>query len=242
LGCSLAAAGRSLEATAAYQRVAADAERILGSTDPQTLAYRQALVLSYRPAGLTSEPVTLAETVLREPEREDRLRVLEGEDLGSYTVEALDTTLDDLIAAATKSGEPTAVDVGLLLRDVRGLFATRVTAEELQALGSDTDAVRRVLTSDAVDAYESHEAEVPGGSETMRAVEQQIMLQVIEQEWSSWLSDWKDPPTIEFDDTAETQSSTQGSPRAEFDVFGDLMATVDRRYIAYLMHVQIQAD
>ncbi|SDT83482.1 NB-ARC domain-containing protein [Streptomyces sp. TLI_053] len=68
-GNTLTSAGLISAAVTHWQRLAADAERLLGTDAPDTLTARSNLALSYRQAGHTGEAIVLEERVLADRER-----------------------------------------------------------------------------------------------------------------------------------------------------------------------------
>ncbi|MBO0692435.1 MAG: preprotein translocase subunit SecA, partial [Acidimicrobiaceae bacterium] len=117
-----------------------------------------------------------------------RMQILEGEDLRERTVEVLSSAIDSIVGAhcATEFVEDWNVDA--LLTELRQYFPTKTTAEEIQEAGN-TNAVYELLAGEALSYYDEREESMPGGEETMRSLEREVMLQLIDQKWREHLSE-----------------------------------------------------
>ncbi|MGH9058772.1 MAG: SEC-C metal-binding domain-containing protein, partial [Acidimicrobiales bacterium] len=81
---------------------------------------------------------------------------------------------------------------------------------------------------------------MPGGEETMRSLEREVMLQLIDQKWREHLS--------EMDYLREginLRAMGQQDPlvawqRDGYQMFGQLMSSIDDDYVKIVMHAQVQ--
>jgi preprotein translocase subunit SecA len=81
---------------------------------------------------------------------------------------------------------------------------------------------------------------MPGGEDTMRALEREVMLQIIDQKWREHLS--------EMDYLREginLRAMGQQDPLVEwqregYEMFGQLMSGIDDDYVKIVMHAQVQ--
>src|ERR1700738_4586149 len=81
---------------------------------------------------------------------------------------------------------------------------------------------------------------MPGGADTMRALEREVMLQIIDTKWREHLS--------EMDYLREginLRAMGQKDPLVEgqrdgYDMFGQLMSSIDDDYVKIVMHAQVQ--
>jgi preprotein translocase subunit SecA len=168
-----------------------------------------------------------------------RAMILEGEDLRTRTIEVLSAALDGLIRAHCPSDFEEDWNAEGLLTELKLYFPSKKTVEDLKAAGG-TDALYEMLAAEAIEYYEEREATIPGGEETMRALERQVMLQLIDQRWREHLS--------EMDYLREginLRAMGQRDPLVEwqrdgYEMFGQLMSSVDDDYVKYVMHAQIQ--
>ncbi len=168
-----------------------------------------------------------------------RLQILEGEDLQARTVEVLTSALDTIVSDHCPTAFSEDWDLEGLVRETRLYFPTTLTTDDLEPAAS-TDEVYEMLAGDAVSYYEQREASMPGGAETMRALEREVMLQIIDTKWREHLS--------EMDYLREginLRAMGQQDPLVEwqrdgYDLFGQMMASIDDDYVKIVMHAQVQ--
>ncbi len=166
-----------------------------------------------------------------------RLQVLEGEDLREHTLELLETAIQSLVADAC-SGYAEDWDLPRLIAEVGQYYPTQFTPEEL-AQADSADIVAESLWKEALQYYEQREASMPGGEETARQIERDVMLQIIDQRWREHLA--------EMDYLREginLRAMGQQDPlvawqREGYSMFGQLMDAVDEDYLRYVMHVEV---
>ncbi|MDP9074991.1 MAG: SEC-C metal-binding domain-containing protein [Actinomycetota bacterium] len=168
-----------------------------------------------------------------------RRQILDGEDLRARTLEVLSSALDAIVNANCLTDFNEDWDLEGLLREVRMYFPTKFVVEDL------SDAVRPAqiyesLVAEALAYYDSREESMPGGSDTMRALEREVMLQIIDQKWREHLS--------EMDYLREginLRAMGQQDPlvawqREGYEMFGQLMSGIDDDYVKIVMHAQVQ--
>jgi preprotein translocase subunit SecA len=168
-----------------------------------------------------------------------RMQILEGEDLRSHTIEVLSSALDSTVSANCGGDVIEDWTVDGLIAEARQYFPTSITREEVEALGG-ADAIYERLAGEAVEYYDRREAEMPGGEDTMRALEREVMLQLIDQKWREHLS--------EMDYLREginLRAMGQRDPLVEwqrdgYEMFGQMMASIDEDYVKIVMHAQVQ--
>jgi hypothetical protein len=111
-----------------------------------------------------------------------------------------------------------------------------LTVETLrQCVG--TDELYEVLMAEATAYYEAREEEL--GAETMRNIERQVMLRIIDQRWREHL--------YEMDYLQEginLRAMGQKDPLAEwqregYEMFGAMMKGIAQDFVKYVMHVQV---
>jgi preprotein translocase subunit SecA len=174
-----------------------------------------------------------------------RAQILEGEDLRARTIEVLSSAVDGVVTANCPSGEdPEDWNLDGLLSEVRQYFPAETTKEQLSEL-SDPNEVYELLAAEAIGYYEAREQSMPapeGGApeDTMRALEREVMLQLIDQKWREHLS--------EMDYLREginLRAMGQQDPlvawqRDGYEMFGQLMSSIDDDYVKIVMHAQVQ--
>jgi len=169
------------------------------------------------------------------------MQVIDGEDLRQRTLDLL----ADLTEATVRDHCPDDFeenwDLDGLLNEVRLLFPTRFSADDLRQAASADQVFESVLT-EAVARYEEREQGMPGGAETMRQLERDIMLQIIDQRWREHLA--------EMDYLREginLRAMGQQDPlvawqKEGYDMFGQLMDAINEDYVRYVMHVEVLAE
>ena len=174
-----------------------------------------------------------------------RVQVMEGEDLRQRTVDVLTSALDSMIRAHCPSDFREEWDLDGLLTEARTYFPTQQSVDGLKDVDT-TDGVYEALVGEGIEYYEKREQSMPAGSpegqpeETMRQLEREIMLQLIDQRWREHLS--------EMDYLREgisLRSLGQRDPLVEwqrdgYEMFGQMIASIDDEYVKYVMHSQVQ--
>jgi preprotein translocase subunit SecA len=174
-----------------------------------------------------------------------RRQILEGEDLRTRTIEVLSSAIDSSVTAnCGESDFPEDWNLDGLLTEIRLYFPAMGTKEELAQL-PDSNAIYEALAEEGITYYEQREQAMPapeGGepADTMRALEREVMLQLIDQKWREHLS--------EMDYLREgigLRAMGQQDPlvawqRDGYEMFGQLMAGIDDDYVKIVMHAQVQ--
>jgi preprotein translocase subunit SecA len=166
-----------------------------------------------------------------------RLQVLEGEDLRDHTLELIENAIQSLVADAC-TGYAEDWDLPRLLAEVSQYYPTRFTVEEL-AEADSSELITDSLLQEAVGYFEQRETSMPGGADTARQIERDVMLQIIDQRWREHLA--------EMDYLREginLRAMGQQDPlvawqREGYSMFGQLMDAIDDDYLRYVMHVEV---
>ncbi len=168
-----------------------------------------------------------------------RQQILDGEDLRARTIEVISSAIDGIVSAHAGTEYSEEWDLEGLLTEARLYFPANATTEQLAEL-QGTDEVYEHLAGEAITYYEERERSMPGGEETMRALEREVMLQLIDQKWREHLS--------EMDYLREginLRAMGQKDPLVEwqrdgYQMFGQMMAGIDDDYVKIVMHAQVQ--
>jgi preprotein translocase subunit SecA len=174
-----------------------------------------------------------------------RVQVMEGEDLRQRTIDVLTSAIDTMIRAHCPSDFPEEWDLDGLLTEARTYFPTQQSIDGLKDVPT-TDAVYEALVGEGIEYYEKREQSLPAGSpdgkpeDTMRQLEREIMLQLIDQRWREHLSEMD-----YLREGIQLRSLGQRDPLVEwqrdgYDMFGQMMASIDDDYVKYVMHSQVQ--
>ena len=165
-----------------------------------------------------------------------RDQILEGADLREeamqYLADAVDTTIDTYCV----SDADDEWNLDGLVTELQTFFPTKVTIEHLAACKS-TDEMYDIVMAEATHFYTQREEEL--GSEVMREIERQVMLQIIDQRWREHL--------YEMDYLQEginLRAMGQKDPLVEwqregFEMFGQMMHGISQDFVRYVMHVQV---
>jgi preprotein translocase subunit SecA len=167
-----------------------------------------------------------------------RLQIIDGEDLKPHTVELLTAMVDDVVASHCPSEFPEEWDLEALVVELTQYYPTKFTVADLEAATSRAQLTESVLT-EALELYDERDETFPGGAETAREIERNVMIQIIDQRWREHL--------VEMDYLNEgihLRGIAQTDPlvawqREGFEMFGKLMDSIDDDYLRYVMHVQV---
>ena len=170
---------------------------------------------------------------------ERRREILEGEDLRDASVEAISVVVDGLIETHAAAEHPEEWDVDTLESEVKGYWPTLLDADQFAEEPSGA-ALYQTLTTEALERYENREEVV--GDETMRQVERQIMLRLIDQRWRDHLyaMDYL-REGIHLRAMGQKDPATEWQ-REGFEMFGEMMHNIDTEFVRYIMHVEVKED
>jgi preprotein translocase subunit SecA len=165
-----------------------------------------------------------------------RDQILDEADLRAETIEYLDDAIDATVSTFCVAEADDEWDLEGLHAEISTFWPTELTEEQLGEAHS-TDELREILQYDAVAYYELREVEL--GEETMRQIERQVMLNIIDQHWREHL--------LEMDYLQEginLRAMGQRDPLVEwqregYEMFGEMMRSIAQDFVKYVMHVQV---
>jgi preprotein translocase subunit SecA len=165
-----------------------------------------------------------------------RDQILDSADLREEAMEYLAEAIDGVIGTFCVSDFHEEWDIEGLLPEMTAFWPLEATVADLDALGS-TDELYDRLMGEATAYYEAREAEL--GAETMREMERQIMLQIIDQRWREHL--------YEMDYLQEginLRAMGQKDPLVEwqregFEMFGVMMGSIAQDFVKYVMRAEV---
>jgi len=168
-----------------------------------------------------------------------RWQVLDGADLREDTLELIEQSIDGIVDTYCAGGYDEEWDIDGLLNEVRGYYPTKFTADELRQ-AANADELAESLVAEAIAQYTQRETEV--GIDTMREVERRVMLQIIDQHWVEHLSEMD-----YLNEAIGLRAMGQKDPLVEwqregFEMFGNMMGSIDDDYVKHIMHVQVVAE
>jgi preprotein translocase subunit SecA len=170
-----------------------------------------------------------------------RYQIIEGEDLHDETIELLESTMTAVVASSCPSDYPEEWDLPRLVTEVTQYYPTKFVAEDLAGASTVGQITESILT-EALDLYADRDETIPGGEDTARQLERDIMLQIIDQRWQDHLA--------EMDYLREginlramgNQDPLVAYQREGFDMFGKLMDGISDDYLRYIFHVQVLTE
>jgi preprotein translocase subunit SecA len=170
-----------------------------------------------------------------------RLQIIDGEDLQEETIESLEETITSLVASSCPSDYPEEWDLPGLVTEVSQYFPTKFTADDLGAATTVGQLTESIVT-EALELYTERDETIPGGAETARQLERDIMLQIIDQRWQDHLAEMdylREGINLRAMGNQDPQVAYQ---RDGFEMFGKLMSGINDDYLRYVFHVQVLAE
>ncbi len=168
-----------------------------------------------------------------------RDQILSDADLREEGLQMLAETVEALISSFCGAEFHEDWDFEGLMAEVDAYWPTQLSAADLEDI-VDTDTVYERLMGEATGYFEQREEAF--GADSMREIERQVMLQIIDQKWRDHL--------YEMDYLHEgihLRGLGQKDPLVEwqregFSMFGQMMDSIADDYVKYLMHVQVVVD
>jgi preprotein translocase subunit SecA len=168
---------------------------------------------------------------------ERRLQIIDGEDLEERTEDLLVSAVETSVAESCPSAYPEEWDLKGLIDGVTQYYPTRFSVEDLSQAATTDDLVESIV-EEALEYYEQHSESMPGGSDTMRQIERDVMLQIIDQRWRDHLAEMdnlKDGIHLRWTVQADPLNAWQSEG---FNMFGQLVEVIDNDYLRYILHVE----
>jgi len=168
-----------------------------------------------------------------------RSQILDGADLRTEAMEYLAEAVDGAIGTYCVSDFAEEWDLEGLVAEIHALWPSRLDAAALAA-ADGTDTLYETLMAEAVAHYEAREAEV--GPDTMRQLEREVMLRIIDQRWREHLQAMDN-----LRDGINLRAMGQKDPlnewqREGFEFFGEMMKGIAQDFVTYLMRIQVTIE
>jgi preprotein translocase subunit SecA len=165
-----------------------------------------------------------------------RDQILEGLDLKSAAMEYLADAVEALLETHCASVADDEWDLDGLAAELHTFWPTTIDVERLAECGS-TDAIAELVLDDATAHYARREEEL--GDETMREIERQVMLRIIDQRWREHLEEMD-----YLKEGINLRAMGQKDPLVEwqregFEMFAAMMKGIAQDFVKYVMHVQV---
>ena len=168
---------------------------------------------------------------------ERRLQIIDGDDLEERTEDLLAGAAEKLVAEHCPSEFAEEWDLKGLVDGLTQYYPTKFTVADLAQAATTEDLVESIV-EEALDYYEKHSEAMPGGAETMRQIERDVMLQIIDQRWRDHLAEMdnlKDGIHLRWTVQADPLNAWQ---QEGYSMFGQLMEVIDNDYLRYILHVE----
>jgi preprotein translocase subunit SecA len=169
-----------------------------------------------------------------------RREVLEGRDMSDVARDQVGEVVANLVEEYTEGEVFEEWDLGGLETQAESLWPLQVDLSQLDAQSSDREEIIRLLTEDALTAYERREEEF--GDELRRFLERQILLQIIDNRWREHL--------YEMDYLREgihLRGFAQIDPLVAyknegFSMFDELMVSIWQEFTRVIFHVEVNVE
>ena len=169
-----------------------------------------------------------------------RREILEGRDMSDVSRQEVAEVIARMVQEYTASEVFEDWDLAGLATQAAQLWPLTVDLRDLDPTSSDRDEITRVLTEDAVAAYEKREEEL--GDELMRYLERQILLQIIDNRWREHL--------YEMDYLREgihLRGFAQIDPLVAyknegFSMFQELMNSIWEEFTRVIFHIEVTIE
>ncbi len=168
---------------------------------------------------------------------ERRLQIIDGDDLEAHTEDLLAGVAEKLVTEYCPNEFEEDWDLKGLVDDLTQYYPTKFTASDLEQAGTTEDLIESVV-EEALENYETHSESMPGGAETMRQIERDVMLQIMDARWRDHLTEMdnlKDGIHLRWTVQADPLNAWQ---QEGYSMFGQLLEVVDNDYLRYIMHVE----
>jgi preprotein translocase subunit SecA len=165
-----------------------------------------------------------------------RMRVIDGEDLRSHLMDVIDSALSDVVESYCPTPFREDWNLDGLLNEVKLYYPSKFELDEL-AEAVTPEQLHQSLVSEAVGYYEDREKQY--GEDTMREVERQIYLQLIDQKWREHLAEMD-----YLRDGIGLRAMGQQDPlvawqKEGYEMFGNLVSSIDDDFVKYANHVDV---
>ncbi|MGW4400146.1 preprotein translocase subunit SecA [Amycolatopsis nivea] len=174
----------------------------------------------------------------------ERHRVLEGEDLREQIEHMIIDVVKAYVSGATSQGYAEDWDHEQLWTALKTLYPVSLDWDDLIEDGDlDAESLTQALVDDALDAYAKREAEIDelvGEEGSMRRLERQVMLTVLDRKWREHL--------YEMDYLKEgigMRALAQRDPLIEyqregFDMFRAMLDSLKEEAVGFLFNLQVE--
>ncbi|HEY1826596.1 MAG TPA: preprotein translocase subunit SecA [Acidimicrobiales bacterium] len=168
---------------------------------------------------------------------ERRLQIIDGDDLEAKTEDLLAGAAEKAVAEFCPNDFAEEWDLKGLIDSLTQYYPTKFTVSDLEQAATANDLVESIV-EEALEYYEHHSESMPGGAETMRQIERDVMLQIMDQRWQDHLTEMdnlKDGIHLRWTVQADPLNAWQ---QEGYSMFGQLLEVIDNDYLRYILHVE----
>jgi preprotein translocase subunit SecA len=169
-----------------------------------------------------------------------RQQVIEGQDIHDETIVLIEEVLTNVVDDRLEGEFAEAWDLHQLIGELTNYYPTTLNTQAL-AEYQDRDEILGLVIDEAVGQYEKKCEEYPGGMDTAKEIERDVMLQILDQRWRDHLSDMdylRDG--IHLRQIAQTDPLTAWQKEG-YLMFEALLGNVDADFVRYITHVEASA-
>ncbi len=168
---------------------------------------------------------------------ERRLQIIDGDDLEAHTEDLLAGAAEKLVAENCPTEFEEDWDLKGLVDGLGQYYPTKFAPEDL-AQAATTEQLVESIVEEALEYYEQHAEAMPKGAETMRQIERDVYLQLMDARWRDHLSEMdnlKDGIHLRWTVQADPLNAWQ---QEGYSMFGQLLEVIDNDYLRYILHVE----
>jgi preprotein translocase subunit SecA len=172
---------------------------------------------------------------------ERRLQIIDGEELEERTEDLLAGAAERMVTEFCPSDFAEEWDLKGLIDGLTQFYPTKFSVADLAQATKTEDLVESIV-EEALEFYEKHSETMPGGADTMRQIERDVMLQIMDQRWRDHLAEMdnlKDGIHLRWTVQADPLNAWQ---QEGYSLFGQLMEVIDNDYLRYVTHVEAIQD
>ncbi len=169
-----------------------------------------------------------------------RQQVIDGQDIHDETIVLIEEVLTNVVDERLEGQFAEGWDLNQLVVELTNYYPTTLTADAL-AEYQDRDEILGLVIDEAVGQYEKKCEEYPGGMDTAKEIERDVMLQILDQRWRDHLSDMD-----YLRDGIHLRQIAQTDPLSAWQkegylMFEALLGNVDADFVRYITHVEASA-
>ena len=168
---------------------------------------------------------------------ERRLQIIDGDDLEEHTEDLLAGAAEKLVAEHCPTEFEEDWDLKALVDGLTQYYPTKFTVADLSQAATTEELVESIV-EEALEYYEQHAEAMPGGAETMRQIERDVYLQIMDARWRDHLAEMdnlKDGIHLRWTVQADPLNAWQ---QEGYSMFGQLIEVIDNDYLRYILHVE----